>query len=718
MGPSATYYPMPRVLQTLLLLIAAGALAPLQAASPNVDVRLVAEDSSLAPGEFGWLALEMKMAPHWHTYWRNPGSFGKVTEIIWQDLPQGVTIGGFRWPSPMLYKQEGDIFNYVYEGQVALLFPVTLSSDFAGDTLTLKGKAKWLECDDSECVPGSDDVSLTIEVKPGTPAPGPDASIFKAARESWPKDLSANWNAEAYDLGKEWLILLKPLKDTNPDPEGIYFYSRQPVVAPEAPQVWTKQDNGSYTLKLTKPEYAQGTAEELPGVMYAENGWLSDADGLTGDEPKYMAIVPDVTEAPPAQVVLDSGGSADAAETDFAGQSFFQLLGLAFLGGLILNLMPCVFPVLGLKIMNFVNQGGQSRGHIALHGLVYIAGVLLSFWVLAIVLIVLRTGGQQLGWGFQLQAPGFVLGMAVLLLVFGLSLSGVFEIGLSAVGIGNKLTARTGLTGSFFSGVLSTLVATPCAAPLLAPALGAALAVPPLQSFLLFTVIGLGLSFPYALFSLFPKLVSCLPKPGPWMETLKIWLSFLLYGTVAYLLYILAGQVEGDRLLDILLALVGVALACWVFGHYGAFANKKRKWGISAAVLILAGSLFLGYYHPKSELTWEKWSPEKVAQLQDEGRTIYVDFTARWCATCQVNKRVVFGSEEVVKTMLKDDVALLKADWTSEDPTITAALESFGRSAVPFNVIYSPKLEKPIQLPEVLTPGMVLDALKEAKTGS
>ncbi len=700
---------MPRFFTALLFLVALLGLAPLNAAAPkHTQARLIAESTSFAPGETTWLALELKMDPGWHTYWRNPGTFGKVTEIIWRDLPQGVTVGSFRWPGPILYIQNSDIFNYVYEGKVVLIFPVTLPKDFAADSLSLGGLAKWLECDDTDCLPGNSKVSITLPVQPGTPAPGPDAGLFQEARDNWPKDLSANWEIGAYDLGKSWLLTLKPLKNTNTAPANVYFYSRHAVVAPEAPQEWAKQADGSFTLKLKKPEYAQETAEELPGVLYAENGWLSDYE-----ESQYMAIAPDVSESQPPTGVVASEG----ANNPIADGSLVKLLLFAFVGGLILNLMPCVFPVLGLKIMHFVNQGGQSRGHVVLHGVVYTAGVLISFWVLAGVLMVLRSGGEQLGWGFQLQSVGFVLGMAVLLLAFGLSLSGVFEFGLSAVGVGSNLTGRSGLTGSFFSGILSTLVATPCAAPLLAPALGAALAVPPMQSLLLFTFVGLGLAFPYALFSLFPKLVSCLPKPGPWMVTLKVWLSFLLYGTVAYLLYILAGQVDGDRLLNILLALVGVALACWIFGHYGAISQQHRGRGIIAALLVLAGSLYLGYHESKSELTWEKWSPERVVELQDEGRIIYVDFTARWCATCQTNKRIVFGSDEVVQTMLKDDVVLLKADWTSEDPTITAALESFGRSAIPFNLIYSPKLEKPIELSEVLTPGIVLNALEKAKTG-
>ncbi len=484
----------------------------------------------------------------------------------------------------------------------------------------------------------------------------------------------------------------------------MYFFSRQPVVAPAQPQVFKQTDAGTFTLELVRSEYAPDSVTTLNGVLRAKNGWLSDGG------PTAMAV----------QVKLSAEGAAGAKAapagdgTTSAQTPLGVLIGFAFLGGLILNLMPCVFPVLGLKIMGFVKQGGESRGRIFAHGLVYTLGVLISFWALAAVLLILRAGGEQLGWGFQLQSTGFVLAMTVVLLAFGLNMSGIFEVGMSAVGVGSSLTAKSGLGGSFFSGILATLVATPCAAPFLAPALGAALALPATQSVLLFTVIGLGLSFPYLFFSLVPRLAKALPRPGAWMDTFKKWLSFLLYATVAYLVWILAGLVEPERFLNLLFALVGVALACWLYGHYGALSSKRRGLGIAGALIVLAASLGLGFYSPSKDIVWQKWSPELVEKLQAEDRIVYVDFTARWCATCQVNKRVVFGSDAVLAAMKKDDVALLKADWTAQDPAITAALASFGKSAVPFNVIYSPHLKEPLELPSLLTPDIVLKALDEA----
>ncbi|MDP0495940.1 MAG: protein-disulfide reductase DsbD family protein [Verrucomicrobiota bacterium JB024] len=682
------------LLSCLLIPVASGFTRPTQ--PQHTQIELVAETTVAAPGATTWLALRMKMDPGWHTYWVNPGEFGETTKIEWTNLPAGVEVGEFRWPAPHLYELSG-IINYVYEDEVFLLFPVKLNESFKSDTLRLQGHAIWLECDENACVPGKAAISLSLPVRPGESAPSKWAPALEQARADWPLDLSASWQVAAYNEDGGFLLTLAPLEGANPSPTDVYFFSREPVTAPAQPQTWTANEDGSFSLKVARSEYAPKDVKALRGVLRAKNGWLSDGS------------------APAMRINAEVSKSAPVAKVTATGQTSFGLLIVfAFVGGLILNLMPCVFPVLGLKIMGFVKQGGESRGRIFAHGLVYTLGVLLSFWALAAVLLALRAGGEQLGWGFQLQSTGFVLGMTAVLLAFGLNMSGVFEVGMSAVGVGSNLTAKPGLGGSFFSGILATLVATPCAAPFLAPALGAALALPDQQSILLFTVIGLGLSSPYLLFSLAPKLAKALPRPGAWMDSFKKWLAFLLYATVAYLVWILAGLVEAERFLNVLLALVGVALACWLYGHYGAFGRKRRWLGVAGAALVLAAALGAGFYNPPKDLVWQKWSPELVEKLRAEKRIVYVDFTARWCATCQLNKRVVFGSDEVLDAMKADDVVLLKADWTAQDPAITKALASFGKSAVPFNVIYSPNLKQPLELPSLLTPGIVLDALDQA----
>jgi thiol:disulfide interchange protein DsbD len=393
-----------------------------------------------------------------------------------------------------------------------------------------------------------------------------------------------------------------------------------------------------------------------------------------------------------------------------------NIIVLAFLGGLILNLMPCVFPVLGIKVVGFINQAGNDRRKVTLHGLMFALGVLLSFWALAGVLAILRTGGQELGWGFQLPSAPFVFALTVVLLVFALSLSGVFEFGLRATGVGGNLQMKAGYSGSFFAGILATVVATPCSAPFLAPALGAALALPTGQSFLVFTVIAIGLSAPYLLLSAFPQAVKLLPKPGRWMETFKQVMAFPLYASVGFLIWVLAGQTSENGLLAALFGLTVIAMAVWLYGRYnapGASAGRVRFAIIGAVVLLILG-LNVGWPRAAkaNDIIWEPWSAERITQLRAEGRPIYVDFTARWCATCQANKKLVFSSNEVRKYFRDNKIALLKADWTNADPRITAELAKWNRSAVPFNLLYLPKASEPKVLPEILTPSVVLEALK------
>ena len=343
-------------------------------------------------------------------------------------------------------------------------------------------------------------------------------------------------------------------------------------------------------------------------------------------------------------------------------------------------------------------------------------GVLSSFWTLGAVLAVLRAGGDQLGWGFQLQSPVFVFILAAIMLVFALAMSGVFEFGLSATGVGANLQSKDGLTGSFFTGVLATVVATPCSAPFLAPALGAALALPTGQSFIVFTAIAVGLSMPYLLLSLFPDAIKILPRPGAWMETFKQVMAFPLYGTVGALVWVLSGQTSEGGSLNAILGLTVIAMAVWLYGRYAKFGAKpsSRRIGIWGGLAVLVAGAALGW--PRSpaptDIVWEKWSPEAIASAQAEGHPVYVDFTARWCATCQTNKKIVFGSDEVKKYFRDNNVVTLKADWTKKDAKITQELARWGRSAVPFNLVYLPEAAEPQILPELLTPGIVLEALE------
>jgi thiol:disulfide interchange protein len=462
--------------------------------------------------------------------------------------------------------------------------------------------------------------------------------------------------------------------------------------------------------------------------LASKSAW--DADGI------YKALKIDLTFSDDetvaawigqtAGIVLDDAQPLLNVATD--SPSFLRAVLFALIGGVLLNLMPCVFPVLSIKILGFVQQAGDDHSKVKYHGIVFTAGVLVSFWILAGLFLILRAAGQEIGWGFQLQTPGFVAVLASVLFLFGLNLSGVFEIGESLTGAGSQLQSKSGYTGSFFSGVLATLVATPCTAPFMGSALGIIVTLSVAQSMLIFTALGLGVAMPYLLLSFFPAFLKWLPRPGAWMETFKNGLAFLLYATVVWLAWVFGNQVGVTGMAGLLLGLVFLGVAAWIWGNWGSLAKKKsvRRIALLVAFPLLLIGAWVQFYAstlmPVSQHTgtgsmsegirWEAYDPELVLASIAEGKTVYVDFTATWCLTCQVNKKVAFGSDKVVDYFKNNNIVALKGDWTRRDPVITRELQKFGRSGVPTNIIYRPNGSSRL-LPEVLTPGVVLDALKE-----
>ncbi len=663
---------------------ALASLAPPQ----HVQASLVAADASIQPGRPFTVALHLVHDPHWHTYWHNPGT-GLATKLVW-NLPAGFTAGEIQWPAPSLIKDHsGNVSGNGYEGDLLLPVTITPPADLQpGAAIELKARAEWLMCEEV-CIPGSGEVGLSLSV--ANDAPKPDATWGEKIRKvlaGLPRT-DAAWTVTATHNATTITLAITPA-GTIPAalvPRDLHFFPDDSLVAFELPQP-VRDERGGFVLALPMSDDAPKNPGRLLGVVTSESGWLPDGSlrGLRVDVPLTLATA---VQGPLAGTLL-----------------------LAFVGGLILNLMPCVFPVLGLKILGFTHQSGSDHRKVIAHGLVFTSGVLLSFWGLAGALAVLRAGGDQLGWGFQLQSPAFVFSLAAVMLLVALNLSGVFEFGLRATSLGGGLQTQTGLAGSFFTGVLATVVATPCSAPILAPALGAALALPTAASFAVFTVIALGLSAPYLLLSIFPQAVKVLPRPGAWMETFKQFLAFPLYATVAYLAWVLAGQTSESGLLTALFGLVFIAMGAWFYGRWtapGASAARAR-FGLLAGFALLALGAVTGWPRP-DRVTWEKWSPEAVASLRAEGRIVYVDFTARWCATCQANKKLVFSSKEVLQAFADKKIATLKGDWTNQDPQITAELAKYQRSAVPFNLIWLPGHDDPVILPELLTPNTVLTAL-------
>jgi thiol:disulfide interchange protein DsbD len=711
-----------------LLVLGFAALLP-AVARAQVKASLVAAETAIVPGKPVQVALRLVHQPHWHTYWINPGT-GLVTEIKWS-LPPGWTASAIQWPAPYVIKDKtGAITGNGFENDTLLPVTLTPPADLApGTKVTLKASAEWLMCEDV-CMPGNADVALTLPV---AATAAPDAALgsrLSAVVAGLPR-ADAAWKVSATRDAKAITLKVAPVGPTagkTAAPADLRFFADDNLVAYELPQTITPDGAGGYVLTLSISPDAPKDATKLAGVLTNEKGWLADGSlrGLRIDLP--FAAAPTVSAAAPAASGSQPSAlsSTSSVPAPAAPVSLISTLFLALVGGLILNLMPCVFPVLGIKILGFVNQAGQDKKKVILHGLVFALGVLLSFWSLAAVLAVLRAGGDQLGWGFQLQSPLFVYGLAAVMLIFAMNMSGVFEFGLSATGVGSDLQSKSGFAGSFFTGVLATVVATPCSAPFLAPALGAALTLSIVESFAVFTAIAVGLAGPYLLLSIFPAAVKILPRPGAWMETFKQFMAFPLYATVAYLAWVLAGQTTENGSLMALFGLVLIALGVWFYGRYNQPGTKpgKVRFGTVTAALVLALGVWTGWPEDTAaktaaaqaagapEVVWEKWSPAAVEKLRAEGRMIYVDFTARWCATCQTNKKIVFASDTVLREFAAKKIVTLRADWTNKDPAITAELAKYQRSAVPFNVLWKPGKPEAVALPELLTPGIVLDAIK------
>jgi len=691
------------VLVLAALVLLAPALCAQFPGSELLTVEIIPESGTIAPGKPFTVAVKMKHVEHGHSYWKNPGGPGQATKIIWT-LPAGFTAGEPLWPAPTKGLAAGFV-GYLYEGEVVPLVTLTPPATLKpGDKIALAALVKALVCVES-CTPVKVKAlaGVTAAESPGTPD-GAVKSLFEKARQAIPI-APKGWTLTAEKSGKDFAIRLNPGAGANKKITQAYFFSSALAypdkdVDPEKPQELKKV--GDDWLLSLPPDGDNPPKTALVGVLKADEGWLADDTSV-----KAFEVSLPITEGQSSAGASQAPGGAPITN----GMGTATLLLFAFIGGLILNVMPCVFPVLGIKILGFVQQAGDDRRKILFHGLAYTLGVLACFWALAAFVIIVGKG-----WGAQLQSPVFILGLCYFFMAFGLNMAGVFEVGTSAVGVGQELQSKTGLQGSFFMGLLATVVATPCSAPFLAPALTWAISLPPVLAFLVFTVIGLGLSSPYLLLSLAPGLVKLLPRPGAWMESFKQGMSFLLFGTAGYMLWILGGMVSVPQVLQVTFGLVLVSMACWIYGRWCLphKSSRARRLGLGFSVLALAGGLFLGWPPDTSgELTWQEWSPETVQHLRDEGKPVYIDFTARWCATCQVNHRV-YSSDALKNLFRKHKVVLLKADYTNYDERIKETLRREYRSeAVPVNVLYIPGVKEPYILPNPLTVSNVTAALEK-----
>ncbi|RPJ35095.1 MAG: DUF255 domain-containing protein [Verrucomicrobiaceae bacterium] len=681
---------MLRTVSLLLVLLGSTTLARAQFAlaadSPASVAEMVAEVKSVAPGATFSVALKLDHPAGWHSYYRNSGGVEEGPAIQWT-LPEGFSAGPIQWPAPEV--KDGFFGkSFVHPGSPVFLTDITAPATLQpGTAVTLAARATWQICKES-CINEEKSFTLNLSAGPVLEKDPAVAALFAKARASQPAPADG-WTFTAQSDGDAILLRATPPGSWEGAPGD--FVPDQPFIQSASSGGSIQRDGGAWLLRLPRAlkdaldnEIPQGDA--FSGV-------------LTGERPLAVPLTPisAVAAPPPASLPI---------------ARYLPILGGMLLGGLILNLMPCVFPVIGLKIMGFVQQAGADRRKIVLHGLVFTLGVLASFGVLSGILFAARSAaGEQIGWGYQLQNPWVVLSLMLLMFVLALNMFGVFEIGASATSVGGSLQAKQGISGSFFSGVLATVVATPCSAPFLGAAIGAAIALPAFQFFAAFGFMALGLALPYLVLSIFPKLIGLLPRPGAWMESFKQAMSFLLFATAGYLLWVYAGLIDAENLLGPVFGLSSIACACWIHGRWNLPHRKKstRLVAVAFAVAFAAGGLFLAKPPPPSALDWQPWSMEKQESLLKDGRPVYIDFTAKWCATCQVNKKRAY-TPEVVKLMRKKGVVTLKADKTKPDPDIEQALRKYGRSAIPVNVLLAPGRE-PVILPELLSPADVIQAL-------
>jgi thiol:disulfide interchange protein DsbD len=673
----------------------------------HVEAELVTDRDTAQPGKAAAVALKLRMADQWHTYWKNPGDSGLPTRIQWI-LPEGWAAGAIQWPYPIRLPV-GPLMNYGYEDEVLLVSELTPPAGAKPGDYAIKAKVDWLVCKDV-CIPEKGELDLTLKVAASQPGPNPRYQAhFERARNMLPVD-AAGWKFESAITGAALVVRMTPPAGQAAPKSIVFFPEREQVIEPAAPQKITREGNAvRIEMKLADP--APTDVRSLAAVAVADEGW----PGVARKAIAFNVPVGTTIAAAPA-------GSTQPAPpaSDGIGGSTLAALAFALVGGVLLNLMPCVFPVLGIKVMGFVEHAHGEARALRMQGWIFAAGVLLSFLALAGIMLAARAGGTQLGWGFQLQSPVVVTLLAALFFVLALNLSGVFEWGAFAQSMTSNVSASGRYTDAFLAGVLASVVATPCTAPFMGAAVGFTLTQSAAQALLVFATLGIGMAAPVVLLSHFPALLKRLPKPGAWMETFKQVLAFPLYATVAWLTWVLGAQSGNDAILALLGGLVLIAMAAWM---YGRWEHAAAPWRFAvAAVLAIAG---LAVAWPASiapaatpavahagELPWRDWSPEKVAELHGQGQAVFVDFTAAWCVTCQVNKRLSLHNEAVVREFSARKVAALRADWTRQDPRITAALAALGRNAVPVYALYVPGESTPRLLPEVLTPSIVLAELE------
>jgi thiol:disulfide interchange protein DsbD len=720
------FFPPAAIAQTTSMVLPGPASTSVSAVVQTAQVR--AELVAHAPdgvqiGAGVWLGLQIAHQPHWHTYWKNPGDSGLPTVLQWE-LPQGVSAGEIAWPAPQKIAI-GSLANYGYEGTVLLPVPLSIGKSFRpgalGNSLDIKLHASWLVCKE-ECVPQEGQFVLHLPLQSATALHGAD---FAAARAAEPRPLDgsaratlqpdglglqvsglpASWQGKAINAFIETGEIIETAKSPS---------AGDAVGEPPGPgtQGW---QNGVWNGKLPLSTLRSESPAQLPFVLSLGGQSVRTVAEVSGVWPQPVA--PGTVAAGAA--TASAGTAAQAVSQTLApaapvGASMIWTLAAAMLGGLILNLMPCVFPVLAIKVLGFARGDAHQAGTRRLQGLAYGAGVVLSFVALGGLLLGLRAAGEQLGWGFQLQSPAVLTALAVLFTLIGLNLMGLLNVGMLVPSALATLQLRHPALDAFFSGVVAVAVASPCTAPFMGASLGVAITLPPMQALEIFAALGLGLALPYLAASWTPGVGHWLPRPGAWMDTLRRFMAFPMWATVVWLLWVLGHLAGVDAAAALLALLLGLALLIWalhlngrsrhVVGSIAALLLVFLIWGVGPTVLTIDdahGSSGPTAAASPGNANWQPWSAARVAQELDAGKPVFVDFTAAWCITCQYNKKTTLSRQDILADFATRQVTLLRADWTRRDPNITRALEQLGRTGVPVYVLYRAG-QAPVVMSEIL----------------
>jgi len=744
------FYPTISLFLGITLQSVVAAPVPTADQKHHTQVKLVADIQSIQPGSLFHLGLLMTMDPGWHTYWKNAGEAGLPPEIHWS-LPKGISAGEILWPLPHKYNEGGEVITYGYERENMLIIPMNAAPDLqVGNTVTIKANASWLECE-KLCIPGTGSSQILLPVKSGAQTPN-NAKLFDRYRKMVPTpftgdesfSLSVVTTDGAIELsinptvGKSLVVVKDTVPDFYPEAFDNFDIGRTEVHAiPEGA-----------LLRVPVALFERGVAPALIRGVLVYQSLSGERKGGVVEVPlsksfvSSLHVVGEIESEGSTEGLLDQTFKFEA--TGGGETPLYLYVVFAIVGGLLLNIMPCVLPVIGLKVFGLIKMGGEQSGEVKKMGFYFSLGILVSFLVLALFVVLLKAAGEQVGWGFHFQEPAFIIVMSSIVFAFGLSLFGVYEIrlpGRAMKGMGEAISKVGGegksSIASFSEGVFATILATPCTAPILGTALGFAFAQPGTIVFTIFFCVAFGMALPYLLLTLRPSWMKLLPKPGEWMVTAKQFMGFLMMATLIWLLYVLGKQLGMEAVIWTSAFLLTLGMACWLIGRFASLTATRTRYFSTWIVAILligggywlflepllaAGSLLTNNVGKSNEpigesegIEWEPFTLPKLERYLGEGKAVFVDFTADWCLTCKVNEKAVLTDNDVIEKFRSSGIVAIKADWTTRNPDITRLLAKFERSGVPLYVIFpAGKPLEPIVLPEVITSSMVIEAIERA----